>query len=70
MEGQYSNIPLSFSLPARANLQSYKWRVAFFQFLTLILRRYYTLLVLRMSCFDPERRKRELVGEKEYSKSC
>lgn len=42
----------------------YKQRVLPPQFLTLILRGYYTLLGLRMSYLDPEGGKRELAGKK------
>lgn len=53
-----------FPLPIRLNVQFYKWRILTPQFLTLILRAYYTLLGLRMSYLDPEGGKKELAGGK------
>lgn len=49
-------------------MQLSKQRVLTPEFLTLILRRYYTLLGLRMSHLDSAGGKRELAGEKRNMK--
>lgn len=68
LEGQCSDTPGGFFLLIRVNMQLSKQSLLTPEYLTLILRRYYTLFGLRMSYLDSAGGKRELAGEKRNTK--